>query len=127
MPRQREAQNYVSERRGADPGEQEIRHNYGSEIRPHDDALFDFPTRAEGKFAQAMSSIAKDPNSGSTGSSGQFDSLKNNFHEEVQQALAIKLNFKTRQHANERVLRGLLKSGGRCGTLKQARQARAGV
>ena len=74
-----------------------------------------------------MSSIAKDPNSGSTGNSGQFVTLNNNFHEEVQQALAIKLNLKTRQHANERVLRGLLKSGGRCGTLKQAVQARAAV
>lgn len=81
----------------------------------------------DGKFARAMSSIANDPSTGATGSGGQVNSLGNNFHQQVQQALAIKLNLKTRQHANERVLRGLLKSGGRCGTLKQAVQARAAI
>ena len=88
---------------------------------------YESPTRFDGKFAQAMSSIAREPITNATGCGGQANNLGSNFHQEVQQALAIKLNLKTRQHANERVLRGLLRSGGRCGTLKEAVQARAAI
>ena len=49
-----------------------------------------------------------------------------NFKREISQTLAIKLN-KTRQHANEKMLIEMVKSGGKCSALKQAVQARSAV
>ena len=43
------------------------------------------------------------------------------------QALALKLNFKTTQQANEKALRSLIKSSGLATDLKQALQARAAI
>ena len=118
IPRPAQSQNYISDQRGHETSVQAEARNYDK---------YEFPTRVEGRFARAMSSIACEPITNVTGSGGQDNNLGNNFHQEVQQALAIKLNLKTRQHANERVLRGLLRTGGRCGTLKEAVQARAAI
>ena len=49
------------------------------------------------------------------------------FKERVTQALALKLNLRTNQQANERSLLNLLKSKGLDGNLKQILQARAAV
>ena len=50
-----------------------------------------------------------------------------NFSGQLSQALALQLNFKTTQQANEKALRSLLKSQGLATDLKQALQARAAV
>ena len=50
-----------------------------------------------------------------------------NFNDQLSQALALQLNFKTTQQANEKALRSLLKSQGLATDLKQALQARAAV
>ena len=50
-----------------------------------------------------------------------------NFKDQLSQALALQLNFKTTQQANEKALRSLLKSQGLATDLKQALQARAAV
>ena len=87
---------------------------------------FEFPTRFGGRFAQAMSSIANDPEGGISGR--HFgNNLDSNFQNEVSQALAIKLDLKTKQHANSKALQKLIKAKGVCPTLKQAIQARAAV
>jgi len=59
---------------------------------------YSYPTVYKGRFAQAMSSIARIPDTGIPGrvTTGHLD---DNFKTEVSQALAIKLNLKTRQHA----------------------------
>ena len=49
------------------------------------------------------------------------------FHNEFSQAVALKLNLKTQQHANEKMLRTLMGTGGQRAVLKQAVQARAAV
>ena len=52
---------------------------------------------------------------------------KDSFNEHLGQALALKLNLKTSQQANEKVLLSLLKPGGENAGLKQTLQARAAV
>ena len=52
---------------------------------------------------------------------------EDNFKDQLSQALALQLNFKTTQQANEKALRSLLKSQGLATDLKQALQARAAV
>ena len=85
---------------------------------------YDFPTKFGGSFERAMSTFARSPTEKPAG----MGLLSNdNFRSEVSQALALKLNLKTQQHANEKVLHEIVKSGGRCRTLKQAVQARAAV
>ena len=54
---------------------------------------FEFPTRFSGRFSQAMSSIANDPDGGISGRG--LGNLDSNFQSEVSQALAIKLDLKT--------------------------------
>ena len=88
---------------------------------------FEFPTRFGGSFARAMSSFARYPEADLSGRGSQDNDLDDNFRSEVCQALALKLDLKTQQHANEKVLHEIVKSGGRCRTLKQAVQARAAV
>ena len=58
---------------------------------------------------------------------GTFSNVANNFKDQLSQALALQLNFKTTQQANEKALRSLLKSQGLATDLKQALQARAAV
>ena len=55
-----------------------------------------------------------------SGTVPQYNSTDENFTNQVSQALALKLNLKTQQHANEKMFRSLSGSGGRCLTLKQA-------
>ena len=85
-----------------------------------------YPSKFNGRFAQAMSSIARSPSSGVSGRVCD-DNLDDSFKTDVSQALAIKLNLKTKQHANKKVLHKLIQSGGSCTSLKQALQARAAV
>ena len=73
-----------------------------------------------------MSSIANDPGGGIAGR-GLGNNLDSNFQSEGSQALAIKLDLKTKQHANSKALRKLIKAKGVCPTLKQAVQARAAI
>ena len=73
-----------------------------------------------------MSSIARNPDTGIPGRV-TTSHLDDNFKTEVSQALAIKLDLKTRQHAHKKVLQKLISSGGSCSSLKQALQARAAV
>ena len=84
-----------------------------------------FPTNPRGKFSQAMSKIACNPVDGAT---GQVDSGINHndpFREQISQALAIKLNLKTTQHANENALGQVVKSKSLTGG--QTLQARAAI
>ena len=74
-----------------------------------------------------MSAISVNPETAASGVGSENSITDNNFRQEVPQALAIKLNLKTHQHANEKVLRSIVATGGRCRTLKQAVQARAAV
>ena len=85
-----------------------------------------YPTRFGGRFAQAMSAVARNPRWGLSGKV-TGNNLDDKFQNEVSQALAIKLDLKTRQHANEKVLNQLVHSGGECSSLKQAVQARAAI
>ena len=64
---------------------------------------FQFPTRFGGKFARAMSTMANNTATAPTGNVGS-DYTDDSFKREVSQALAIKLNLKTRQHADEKML-----------------------
>ena len=48
------------------------------------------------------------------GGGGSYD----NFHDQLSQALALKLNFKTTQQANEKALTKLLKARGSASDLK---------
>ena len=74
-----------------------------------------------------MSTIANNPETGATGIVDQENYTDDNFKREISQALAIKLNLKTRQHANEKMLHEIVRSCGKCSTLKQAVQARSAV
>ena len=85
-----------------------------------------YPAMFNEKFAQAMGTIARIPDSGIP-ARVTSDHLDDTFKTEVSQALAIKLDLKTRQHANKKMLQKLIKSGGSCSSLKQALQARAAV
>ena len=91
------------------------------------ETAYQFPTRFGGRFARAMSAIAINPETGAPGTGIQENYTDDNFRREVSQALAIKLNLKTRHHANEKMLHELVRSGGKCSTLKQAVQARSAV
>ena len=88
---------------------------------------YEFPTRFGGSFERALSTFAKCPQGELTGRGSQVNYPDDSFKSEVSQALALKLNLKTQQHANEKVLHELVRSGGRCRTLKQAVQARVAV
>ena len=89
---------------------------------------FEYPTRSGGSFARAMSTIARNPEEEAQGT-GQYmnNSSTEQFHNELSQAVALKLNLKTHQHANEKMLRVLMGTGGQRAVLKQAVQARAAV
>ena len=52
---------------------------------------------------------------------------EDNLHDQISQALALQLNLKTNQQANEKGLTKLLKAQGSASDLKQALQARAAV
>ena len=52
---------------------------------------------------------------------------EDNFRDQITQALALKLNFKTTQQANEKALRSMLKSRGLATDLRQSLQARAAI
>ena len=88
---------------------------------------FQFPTRYDGNFGRAMSMFATTQESGLSGTGSRFISGDDNFKNVVSQALALKLNLKTQQHANEKMFRSLAGSGGHCLTLKQVVQERAAV
>ena len=64
-------------------------------------SVYDFPTNPEGKFAQAMINIACNPSHGAKGPVPYDFGSYNSFSEQVSQALAIKLNLKTVQQAND--------------------------
>ena len=68
---------------------------------------YSYPTMFNGKFAQAMSTIARNPDSGIPGKV-TANHLDDNFKTEVTQALAIKLDLKTRQHAHKKMLQKLI-------------------
>ena len=52
---------------------------------------------------------------------------EDNFRDELTQALALKLNFKTTQQANEKALANLINKKGTATDLKQMLQARAAL
>ena len=89
---------------------------------------FEYPTRFGGSFARALSTIARIPAEGAK-RTGHYmnNSSTEQFHNEFSQAVALKLNLKTQQHANEKMLRILMGTGGQRAVLKQAVQARAAV
>ena len=87
---------------------------------------YEFPTNPAGKFARALSNIARSPAKGAKGHVPSYENSQSTFNEQVSQALAIKLNLKTIQHANERALEKLVKET-RSGGLKQTLQARAAI
>ena len=90
------------------------------------DRGFEFPTRPEGRFAQVMSSVACKPEAKAKGEVvSNFAYPNDTFSEQVSQALAIKLNLRTSQHANEKALGQLLQANN--GELKKTLQARAAV
>ena len=87
---------------------------------------YSYPTIYNGKLAQAMSSIARNPDTGIPGRV-TADHLDDNFNTEVSKARAIKLDLKTRQQAHKIMLQKLIRSGGSCSSLKKTLQARAAV
>ena len=74
-----------------------------------------------------MSVIACNPTEGAKGQVDSKFKYSDTFSEQVSQALAIQLNLKTNQQANERALVQLVQSKARSAELKQALQARAAV
>ena len=75
-----------------------------------------------------MSAVACNPVTGAKGKVlPSIYSHNDAFSEQVSQALAIKLNLKTAQHANEKALGHLLQSDTYNGELKQTLQARSAV
>ena len=74
-----------------------------------------------------MSSIACNAESDARGVFDLASQGKDSFKEQIGQALALKLNLKTSQQANEKVLLSLVQSGGKNAGLKQMLQARAAV
>ena len=75
-----------------------------------------------------MSSIACNPESQAEGKgSNSLGGAQDIFYDHVTQALALQLNLKTTQHANEKALSSLTKAKGSAASLKQALQARAAV
>ena len=88
------------------------------------DASLTYP---RGKLAQVMTSIAGNAESKARGVFNVASEGKDSFNEHLGQALALKLNIKTSQQANEKVLLSLLKPGGENAGLKQTLHARAAV
>ena len=80
-----------------------------------------------GGFAQAMNAIATNAEAQTKGVFSGISGGGDNFKEEFAQALALKLNLKTTQHANEKALRQLLNAKGAAYSLKQVLQARAAI
>ena len=80
-----------------------------------------------GGFLQAMNAIATNAEAHTKGVFTGISGGEDNFKEEFAQALALKLNFKTSQQANEKALRQLLNAKGSAYGLKQALQARAAI
>ena len=74
-----------------------------------------------------MSTIATNAEAHTKGVFTGISGGEDNFKEQFAQALALKLNFKTSQQANEKALRQLLNAKGSAYALKQALQARAAV
>ena len=74
-----------------------------------------------------MSNTACNTSHGVTGQVPYDFGSYNSFSEQVSQALAIKLNLKTVQQANERAFEKLYKEKLNNGCLKQTLQARAAV
>ena len=74
-----------------------------------------------------MSSIACNAESEARGVFELASQGTDSFNEQIGQALALKLNLKTSQQANEKVLLSVVKSGGKKAGLKQILQARAAV
>ena len=89
--------------------------------------IYRFPTKPDGGFATAMSSIACNAETQSQGVFSNISGGDDKFREQLTQALALKINFKTTQHANEKALLQIIKSKGSAHELKQALQARAAV
>ena len=120
VPFPQQAQNYVGQSR-AYPYHYQRQPIFGQSRQ------CEFPTRFGCSFERAMSTFAKCPQGDLSGRSFGVNYSDDSFKSEVCQALALKLNLKTHQHANEKVLQEIVKTGGRCRTLKQAVQARAAV
>ena len=74
-----------------------------------------------------MSTIACNAEAGAKGVFNLLSSAEDSLMEQVTQALALKLNLRTNQQANERSLLKLLKSKGLDGNLKPIFQPRAAV
>ena len=74
-----------------------------------------------------MSSIACNAETRAQGVFSNISRGEDNFRDHLTQALALKLNFKTTQHANEKALQKLVKAKGSSDSLKQAVQSRAAV
>ena len=74
-----------------------------------------------------MSAIANNAEAGAKGVFNLVSGGDDTFKETVTQALALKLNLKTNQQANERALLNLLKSKGSTVNLKQTLQSRAAI
>ena len=77
---------------------------------------YQFPTRRRGDFAHAMSAIARNSRGADQRTGHYNQDFESKFHEQVSQALALKLNLSTHQHANEKALGVLRKSGGKSAT-----------
>ena len=89
---------------------------------------YTFPTNPGGNFAQAMRSIACNAEAKAQGIFSQLPgNTQDNFREEILQALALKLNFKTTRQANEKALRSMFQSHCSATDLKQTLQARAAL
>ena len=80
-----------------------------------------------GEFEQAMKAIATNAEARTKGVFTGISGGEDNFKEQFAQALALKLNFKTSQQANEKALRQLMDNKGSAYGVKQALQARAAI
>ena len=74
-----------------------------------------------------MGAIAYNAEVGAQGKFNLVSGGNDNFKEYVSQALALKLNLKTTQQANEKALLDIKKSRGYSTGLKQASNARAAI
>ena len=79
---------------------------------------FQFPAEQNSSFARAMGAIACNAEVGPQGKFNLVSGGNDNFREYVSQALALKLNLKTTQQANERSPANLLKSKNSRGDFK---------
>ena len=88
---------------------------------------YEFPTDHGCSFGRAMSTFASGENLRGRVSIAQGSNIDQNISNQVSQALALKMNFKTKQFANEKVLSDLLKTGGFTADLRSALQAHAAI